>query len=71
MLQIASEWQPIETAPKDEEPILLFHRRTGGGHPAVAFWDVCGWRTVDWGIRYPEKHFTHWLPIPPLPEEGE
>ena len=59
-------WQPIETAPKDETDILLGfanHLR-----PAV----VCGW-FGDW-TEYDSTNVckgtpTHWMPLPPAPED--
>ena len=69
---LASQWQPIETAPRDGTEILLgyFLEAGGGGRPSVAFWhDIhkkwCG----NEGLLNAEGYFspTHWqpLPIPP------
>ena len=62
------EWQPIDTAPCDGTPVLLFH-------PA---WDV-----LKVGIRYDETNRwqqpcgdllrppTHWMRLPPSPREEQ
>lgn len=62
-----SEWQPIETAPKDGVPVLLW--------PGARDWTekmrpVVGWHTnlglwVTWS-GYIEP--THWTPIPEPPK---
>jgi hypothetical protein len=63
-----SDWQPIETAPTDGTPVLLFH-------PA--------WDTLEIGIHYgchPEwqqpngdllRMPTHWMVLPLPPPHGE
>jgi len=62
-----SEWQPIETAPKDGTEILIFV----DGHREVSHFEAgeTGWPWVDysgtsaWRIDLP----THWMPLPAPP----
>lgn len=77
------EWQPIDTAPMDGTPILLFAQE-----PLIGFWAksprpykfegwTSGWETV--GGQYdagfiPISAPTHWMPLPappsiPIPPE--
>jgi hypothetical protein len=51
-----AEWQPIETAPKGTEVLML----KGNGKYAIA----------DWGryCEYNGGNFTHWMPLPDSPE---
>ena len=57
-----SEWQPIETAPKDGQ-ILLFYPPQRGV-PARVY--VCD----DWATVAPTRTYfvpSHWMPLPELP----
>lgn len=64
-------WQPIETAPKDGTPIMLFATAEGFDAPVV----TVGWLTVSrrWieGTFYPNTPTTliptHWMPLPAPP----
>lgn len=64
-----SEWQPIETAPRDRTDVLVL---LANNSVRVARY-VVGWATVPGGwTLYP----THWMPLPappatPSAEEGE
>lgn len=67
-----SEWQPIETAPKDSTQILAyaFNERFGNMFYGVAEWatkksadTVAGW-FWPYAIRP-----THWMPLPTPPEK--
>jgi len=68
-------WQPIETAPKDDTPVLTYRK---AGLVAVAVyvpkagtWDRAwagGWMCVDGAGLL---HVTHWLPLPPPPNAPE
>ncbi len=63
-----SQWQPIGTAPKDGTQFLAAWRSGAGDHD----YDACSYREgvfatrLGYGCRVV---FTHWMPIPPLPEE--
>lgn len=69
-----SEWQPIETAPKDGTQVLI---TDGTGLCAVASWedyaaelyDGVGWRDAgDMGWGGTVYHApTHWMPLPSPP----
>ena len=64
-----SGWRPIETAPKDGPPVLLFARC----QHATASGIVVGWHLEDRG--WIELSFTspvgivpsHWMPLPEFP----
>ena len=67
-----TDWQPIETAPKDGTNILLVNRR---GLMATGLW-MAGIRGRGWFLRggtKPDTFFndhhgpTHWMPLPPPP----
>ena len=76
-----SEWQPIETAPKDGTSILVYFgtigvRQVAWTEPSYADWEI--WCVddnkhgpyalrgySDEGPRAP----THWMPLPPLPHD--
>jgi hypothetical protein len=71
-----SDWQPIETAPKDGTNIILLLR----GWPTVGWYtdikhyvhgklsyEHSGWK-IPWGSFGRDKDEpTHWMPFPPLP----
>jgi hypothetical protein len=69
-------WQPIETAPKDGEDILLFEK---WGKPFIGYWCVDGWRPdtsalgIDGDATFrsdiTQDFVTNWMPLPPPPEE--
>lgn len=59
------EWQPIETAPKDETEILTLRK---GGMTAVAIYfphQEAEWCCVD-GMHL--LNVTHWMPLPEPPK---
>lgn len=69
-----SEWQPIETAPKNETDILLFRR---GKYreilpPIVAGWFANntepGWYTYDDPDRPVYGVLVAWMPVPDAPK---
>ena len=72
-----SEWQPIETAPKDGTKILVHGPMKED--PATAtphdrtYTEVCPWYlgrwTVTWKVGHGEP--THWMPLPDPPEAAK
>lgn len=76
-----SEWQPIETAPKDGRPVLLWWR--GCTHASIGQFEAdeyyderppkwrCpeeGWRCEgDECIPVNQRDCTHWMPLPEAP----
>lgn len=74
-----SEWQPIDTAPKDGVPgsssrwLLLFGDGVGfASCTFVGYWGACGrddeecWRETSW--RGDRTRPTHWMPLPEPPK---
>ena len=75
-----SEWQPIESAPRDGTHILLWERYND--YPCVGYfshrrnmwfadtehYDTSGDATVTDTLW--QSHISHWMPLPP-PPEGE
>ena len=66
------EWQPIETAPKDEETEIIIAGHWGGEPDAPQFVTLS--RRVPGLINHWEGHshdlVTHWMPLPE-PPKGE
>lgn len=70
-----SEWQPIETAPKDGRDLLIFDKfhKTA----VIAFYREDGrspgkygkfvWQLHDEGGSLAEQSITHWMPLPSPP----
>lgn len=61
-------WQPIETAPKDGDDILVSGPWLGMhvvGYDDSGDPDFC-WATLD-GPNYSAQAFTHWMPLPEPP----
>ncbi len=78
-----SEWQPIETAPKDGARVDLWLQVYASPHSfgwSDAFRVIdCWWKDGKWVHRrddgrvealYPD-YITHWMPIPDPPVDGE
>ena len=65
-----SDWQPIETAPRDGTMILCYHPKYGMILPGV--WDggdQNAFELKDERLEYVKDFYpTHWMPLPPLPE---
>lgn len=64
-----SEWQPIESAPKDESEFLGY----GGGNYYIASW-LGGWTA--WPLGCDEcfssiYSLTHWMPLPKPPSQSD
>ncbi|WP_186058674.1 hypothetical protein [Burkholderia gladioli] len=60
-----SEWQPIETAPKDGSPVLLIATRHSMlyPHPEVI---VGYWRSGWWSGPSTLSHVANWMPAPSI-----
>lgn len=70
-------WQPIRTAPRDGDDLLVTDARLQGGFPQVVYWDDekhDGWHLADAEIVYHPEAFTHWrrdcLAVPTDPGDG-
>jgi len=59
-----SEWQPIETAPKDGTSVILW---VDGGGWYIGFWDGRSWTD---GNYFDRLDASLWCPLPP-PPKGE
>lgn len=61
------DWQPIETAPWDGKPVLLWR---DGHHVAARISGAHGpgWCTPD---GYEVFRATHWMPLPAPPKAAE
>lgn len=73
-----SEWQPIETAPRDGTYILLgwsVNPTKDGEFPKMSVGksidrDSGWWLTAGWASSTVQMAPTHWMPLPPPPSEG-
>lgn len=77
----AEDWQPIETAPKNGRPILVFGEFAGeitgpAGDPfiGVAIWrgDRTDYPGFEWSAENTDAYSgwwkpSHWMPLPPPP----
>lgn len=64
-----SEWQPIETAPKDGRDILLWPTRWPRKKIDLGFWnDGSGSWSLSTDIEYSPQNPTHWMPLPEPPK---
>lgn len=77
-----SEWQPIETAPKDSNTFAVLDARSGYmGYRRFGEFDEfsgkfgeAGWFDIDYTYGDDDlSGFTHWLPLPspPTTDSGE
>ena len=67
-----SEWQPIETAPKDGTEVLVWSEHGG---VESAYWEAgcyghSGWTIYQIRTEIAEPDFppTHWMPLPEPPK---
>ena len=63
-----SEWQPIETAPKDGSPVLVLGSGWNDPVPTVAVWNEYEeWAEFTGGETiWPAPN--HWMPLPEPPK---
>jgi len=75
-LRMINQWQPIETAPKDNTPLLLYNKIDDGLHYIeVGYWEtyLC-WsgpipeEGLGWQWNYIGVDPTHWMHIPLEPK---
>lgn len=68
--QIAPTWQPMDTVPKDGTVIIAHDPEYGDDFVHMVYWSIALEKWTD-GIT--PNHFdpTHWVPLPPGPEESE
>lgn len=64
-----SEWQPIETAPKDGTEVLGYWPRAVACSPDA--YDVVRWHGGEWRDRFDDDSKfsapSHWMPLPAPP----
>ena len=73
--QALTDWQPIETAPKDGTEVLLwtdeYPRVVSASYREFGEWE--GWTFTDEALAdiQPEgpREPSHWMPLPPPPSE--
>lgn len=61
-----SKWQPIESVPKDDTPVLMCNAKTGMcwvGWTDGEFWNVETTHSISENAAFPP---THWMPLPQL-----
>lgn len=70
LLEVVEEnvWRPGEDAPKEGKFLTLDQNQ--GGIITTAWWMPCYGYYVAAGGRHLHR-FTHWMPLPKLPVEGE
>jgi len=71
-----SEWQPIETAPKDKQVMLWWRPKSPNRHAeAVVIGQISSWEEGKWwnsqrGEYQGIWHITHWRPVPEAPADA-
>lgn len=69
------QWRPIETAPKDGSPFLACHYRSGvhaiTWHGKASHVPLYGWCEGDDAEDIDLWQPTHWMPLPPPPNQEE
>lgn len=66
-----TEWQPIETAPRDGTRIIVYRPKFDGDYiPQVGwdFWMTGSYYSECWGKSRKDCPPTHWMPFPDPPE---
>ena len=62
-------WQPIETAPKDGQRLLLWSPNFVGGSHIAQYVDIEGDANGPHCWPYIPCTWTHWMPLPAAPEQ--
>lgn len=71
-LKARAQWQPIETAPKDGNRVLLWNRDWAAPFAGQFYGEAAGGWRLDYRIAPFTHQPTHWMPLPPAPaEQGE
>lgn len=67
-----TDWQPIETAPRDGSQFLGYHlsddHYTGDWFALVDYSGDPTWPWSDFEGNHPPSFLTHWMPLPAAPE---
>ncbi len=68
-LDAATQWQAIETAPKDKTMVALIHLRSDGSWRTGVGWymPLDGWQVWNFGGTGVYEPPTHWARLPPAP----
>jgi hypothetical protein len=72
-----NQWQPIATAPRDGTEFCAWSKRAGRQivnwppNCQIGRWDKITDKRWVGGSRRDAEGFTHWIPLPEPPEEGE
>jgi hypothetical protein len=61
-------WQPIETAPKDGQRVMLHSPETHTYTGICASWCIIDLIWEEWDSHFP-CYPTHWQPVPAAPTE--
>jgi len=62
-----TDWQPVDTAPKDGSLILAY--RKDAGFFLAQYWPEDKAWFIDNGEDVTEDMFTHWMHLPPPPTQ--
>jgi len=65
--QVMPQWEPIETAPKNGDVILVY----ANGRRIIAWWNYFQFDKHNNGWDFSGNGFinpTHWMPLPPAPD---
>lgn len=73
-----TQWQPIETAPRDETEILLFHADAArwpysDSGMVIGFSSTVSavyWFQYEFDSHHIHPSPTHWMPLPQPPEDA-
>jgi hypothetical protein len=72
--EAVTQWQPMDTAPKDGTTILAICEGENGPFIIAVWWQANVWYTgwVSGGHRsdYEDRHVTQWMPLPEIPRRG-